>query len=176
MNINWQVAAAISEVIGAVAVVISLIYLAYQVRQNTRAIRGSTLDAITDHMQDELRWSAEIGHIWRKVFEAPDTLTFEESWQLGEWTNAAFTARQNEYHQYCHGLLDKEVWLASENIIRLLVSLDWVREWWERHARNDRSAGFVDLVDRLIAEDRRSAQAEIEAVIPSGRSGAGDPA
>lgn len=165
MEIDWQVAAAISEVIGAVAVVVSLIYLAYQVRQNTRAIRGSTLDAITDHQQDELRWSAEIAHIWNKVFEKPESLTFEESWQLGEWTNAAFTARQNEFHQYRHGLLDEDVWLASENIIRLLVNLDWVRNWWQEHARNDRSAEFVELVDGIIAGQPRNATAELEAAL-----------
>ena len=41
MNINWDIIAAVSEAIGAIAVVISLIYLAFQVRQNTRAIRGA---------------------------------------------------------------------------------------------------------------------------------------
>ena len=168
MAIDWQVAAAISEVVGAVAVVISLVYLAYQVRQNTRAIRGSTLDAITDHQQDELRWSAEISHIWKKALDAPDTLTFDESWQLGEWTNAAFTARQNEFHQYRHGLLDKEVWLASENIIRLLVAIEWVRNWWQEHARNDRSAEFAALVDRIIDENDRDVVSEIGAALGFG--------
>ena len=170
MTIDWQVAAAISEVIGAIAVVISLAYLAYQVRQNTRAIRGSTLDAITDHMQDELRWSAEIAHIWKKAFDAPETLTFDESWQLGEWTNAAFTARQNEFHQYRHGLLDKDVWLASENIIRLLVGIDWTRNWWLEHARNDRSSEFADLVDRLIEESDRDVRSEIDTVLRTGKT------
>ena len=168
MTIDWQVAAAVSEVVGAVAVVISLVYLAYQVRQNTRAIRGSTLDAITDHQQDELRWSAEISHIWKKALDAPDTLTFDESWQLGEWTSAAFTARQNEFHQYRHGLLDKEVWLASENIIRLLVAIEWVRNWWQEHARNDRSAEFVALVDRIIHENERDPRSEIDAALGPG--------
>ena len=110
---NWQVAAAISEVVGAIAVIVSLIYLAFQVRQNTRALRGATLDAITNHQQDELRWSADMAPIWKKVFQSPDDLTFEESWQASEWLNAAFTARQNEYFQFRHGLLDEEVWALT---------------------------------------------------------------
>lgn len=165
MNIDWQVAAAISEVIGALAVIVSLIYLAYQVRQNTRAIRGSTLDAITDHMQDELKWSSEMAHIWKKVIESGDELTFEESWQLSEWVTAAFTARQNEFHQYRHGLLDEEIWKASENIIRLLIGMDWVQTWWAEFGRNDRSAAFVAYVEELAAQSTRDATGEIGAAL-----------
>lgn len=164
MNIDWQLAAAISEVVGAAAVVVSLIYLAFQVRQNTRAIRGATLDAITSHQKDELQWSAGLAPIWKKLLETREPLTFEESFQLGEWVTAAFTARQNEYHQFRHGLLDREVWLASENIIRLLVGLEWIRNWWEAQGRRDRSADFTRLVDRLIAEDRRDVAVEFEAI------------
>ena len=165
MNIDWQVAAAIAEVVGAAAVVVSLIYLAYQVRQNTRAIRGATLDAITDHMQDELKWSSEMAHIWKIVLDEPKELTFEESWQLSEWVTAAFTARQNEFHQYRHGLLDKDIWKASENIIRLLVGMEWVQNWWTEFGRNDRSAAFVELVDKIAAENRRDATGEIHAAL-----------
>ena len=50
--------------------------------------------------------------------EEPATLTYEESWQLSEWVTAAFTARQNEYHQYRQGMLDEEVSSKREYIIR----------------------------------------------------------
>ena len=162
MNINWQVAAAISEVIGAIAVVISLVYLAFQVRQNTRAIRGSTLDAITNHQQDELRWSAEMAPAWKKVFDGvEDELTFEESWAISEWLHAAFTARQNEYFQYRHGLLDREVWQASENIIRGLVGIEWVRKWWQEHGRMDRTEAFSRLVDGILEATARDVSTEL---------------
>ena len=169
MTIDWQTAADIAEVIGGVAVVVSLVYLAYEVRQNTRAIRGATLDSITSHMKSELKWSGEMAHIWKKVFRAPDTLTFEESWELGEWTNAALTARQNEFHQFRHGLLDQEVWEASENIIRLLMCIDWVQSWWNEHGRNDKTAEFVALVDRLAATGGRDSVKELEAVFAAAK-------
>ncbi len=35
---NWEAAGALGEIVGAFAVVISLVYLAIQVRQNTTAI------------------------------------------------------------------------------------------------------------------------------------------
>ena len=149
----------------------SLIYLAFQVRQNTRAIRGATLDAITSHQREELQWSAELAPVWRKALEAPENLTFEEAFQLGEWVTAAFTARQNEYHQYRHGLLDKEIWRASENIIRLLIGIEWIRNWWREHGRRDRATDFIALVEGLISEGRRDVASELDAVLRPSRTG-----
>tara|TARA_B110000858_G_scaffold89247_1_gene103084 strand:- start:5179 stop:5370 length:192 start_codon:yes stop_codon:yes gene_type:complete len=38
---NWDAISAIGEIIGATAVVVSLVYLAVQIRQNTRQISSS---------------------------------------------------------------------------------------------------------------------------------------
>jgi hypothetical protein len=40
--LSWEVAGTIAEVIGAVAVVLSLLYLAAQIRQNTNAAKAGT--------------------------------------------------------------------------------------------------------------------------------------
>ena len=42
---NWDAIGAIGEVIGALAVFITLGYLAIQIRQNTKAVRASALDS-----------------------------------------------------------------------------------------------------------------------------------
>ncbi len=39
---NWDAIGAIAELLGAVGVIASLVYLAGQIRQNTRATRGAT--------------------------------------------------------------------------------------------------------------------------------------
>ena len=39
---SWEIAASIAEIVSAVAVVISLLYVANEVRQNTIASRAST--------------------------------------------------------------------------------------------------------------------------------------
>ena len=42
---NWEAAGAIGEIISALAVFLTLIYLALQIRQNTKAVRASAIDA-----------------------------------------------------------------------------------------------------------------------------------
>ncbi len=39
---------ALGELIGGIAIIGSLIYVGIQIRQNTRAVRGSTLHKVTD--------------------------------------------------------------------------------------------------------------------------------
>ena len=86
---NWEAISAVGEVLGAGGVIISLIYLAAQIRQNTRAIRGATLNAVTQHQQFELKWSAEIGSSLRKAIHAPDTMSEDDTWQVSEWVTSA---------------------------------------------------------------------------------------
>jgi hypothetical protein len=42
MDINWEAVGAIGEIVGAVAVVLTLGYLAVQIRQNTNASRAQS--------------------------------------------------------------------------------------------------------------------------------------
>jgi hypothetical protein len=46
---NWDAIGAIAEAIGALAVIITLVYLTFQLRQNTRAIEHSTYRGVIDN-------------------------------------------------------------------------------------------------------------------------------
>ena len=48
---NWEAIGAVAEFVGAVAVVITLIYLISQLRQNTKALRSSSYGSI--HQQED---------------------------------------------------------------------------------------------------------------------------
>ena len=48
MDLNWEAIGAIGEILGATAVFASLIYLASQIRQNTRTARSTTRQAIAE--------------------------------------------------------------------------------------------------------------------------------
>ena len=45
---NWEALGAIGEIVGAVAVIATLGYLAVQIRQNTRALKASTHQSLSD--------------------------------------------------------------------------------------------------------------------------------
>ena len=156
---NLDAWAAIAEIISAIAVIITLIYLAVQVRHskesldaNTKAILGTTLDSLTQNQQTELRWSADTAAVWKKVLEDPDSLTFEDSWQASEWMTAAMSARQNEYRQYRQGLLEEDVWESIQNVVRILMGVGWARKWFEDYGNEVLTDDFVQVVEGILKE------------------------
>jgi hypothetical protein len=51
--VNWEAISAIGQIVGAIAVVISLIYLAREIRRNARAERLAGMDSL-------IRWLGEL--------------------------------------------------------------------------------------------------------------------
>lgn len=149
---NWDAIGAIGETLGALAVVISLLYLAAQIRQNSRVVKGTSAQSITQTIQSELRWSSDMGEIMVKVINDPDSLSPVEAFQLGEWTTAAMWARQNEYIQYQQKLIDEGVWHGCRGILHSTFSIPWMRVWWLSFDKTVFTDDFLMLVDEVISE------------------------
>jgi len=79
MEWNWDIAAVISEFVSALAVVISLIYLAAQVRQNTRLMRTSAKHRLTETSQQLVYQAADNADVWVKLMNGEAASTAEEN-------------------------------------------------------------------------------------------------
>ena len=143
----------LGELIAALATLATLVYLATQIRQNTQAVRGSTVHHVTQTQQQELQWGCEIAEAFTKAMETPGELTTAETWQMNEWLLSATAARQNEFFQYQHGYIDAEVWTESENIIHMMLSFKWARHWWVTVGRPLFATEFVAVVDELLTKE-----------------------
>jgi hypothetical protein len=64
--VNWEAISAIGQIVGAIAVVISLIYVAREIRRNARTERVASMDSLN-------RWLREVAHrvIVKEVPQAP---------------------------------------------------------------------------------------------------------
>ena len=49
---NWGAIGAVGEIIGALAVFLTLVYLAIQIRQNTKSVQASAVDASISKVND----------------------------------------------------------------------------------------------------------------------------
>lgn len=161
---DWTAIIAVSELVATIGVIISLVYVARQIRQNTRAVKGATTHAVTERQQTELHWSHEIAGIFTKAIETPGELSSSEAWSLSEWLSSAIVMRQNEYRQYRLGLLEDEVWNQSERVISMLLGFPWGRHWWKvvgREQVNPRLAGHIDglLQDSELVDWKAALQA-----------------
>ena len=117
---------ALGEFVGAIAVVATLVYLAVQIRQNTRSMEESrrlalaqTYQMRADALQEMLVAAADserIGPIITKLVEAGypedlsslESLTSVERGAFRQWHIAQQTHWDNMYYQYQQGFLDEE--------------------------------------------------------------------
>lgn len=143
----------IGELVGGVAVVASLVYLALQVRQNTRAVRGSTLHLNTDlwaslflRLSDESVAQAYVSGMAGR----PDIKPLHYT-QFYFICKTMFLALEDQFYQARQGTLDPEIYAAYERATsEQLLAFAGFRIWWLQ-TRSTFSPHFVERVDALIA-------------------------
>jgi hypothetical protein len=146
----------LGEFVGGFFVVISLIYLAYQVRQNTRSLRAENYGRLLDRMstlQSAISADAELNRIFTVGAEHPGRLTRSErvrfSWALYELIgNGEFM-----YHQFREGMLPAAVWKRWEVTVGWWMSHPGIRAWWTSKP-TPFSVDFSEFVDQMIRDDR----------------------
>ena len=152
---NW---AAIAEIVSAVAVVVTLIYLAIQIKHskesldaNTKAIRGQAISDITRNVHDQMHMLIQ-GHDIAGMFErfvADETLDQRDAFLLDSVLTAVFVARQNEFFQWKQGLLDDDVFTSLHHVILTLLGSPNGQHWWQNEGHRMFAPAFIDFVDEL---------------------------
>ncbi len=146
---------AIGELVGGVAVLATLVYLAIQIRQNTASNRFlATHNLVTGHAganllvasHEDLANIVQTGVMSgaRETLEPHAQLRFN-TWLVGLWSQVEFA-----YFQYRAGQLEESIWKRMEYEIETFLSLPGTSLWWaEDKARF--SPAFVEFVDRTLA-------------------------
>ncbi|MEM7502908.1 MAG: hypothetical protein AAF417_12725 [Pseudomonadota bacterium] len=157
---------AIGEFVGAIGVIVTLIYLAVQIRQNTRAMEegrrlalAQTYQMRSDALQDMLvrAASSEVGAILVRLTSAGypenvgalDALSAEERGRFRQWQIAQQTHWDNMHYQYQQGFLDEEYFEDAfvDRVTRLAPT------WRALNLTSGRSSFFAEI-ERL--EERQS--------------------
>ena len=129
---NWDALGAIAEFVGAIAVIATLIYLAIQIRQNTRSMDENRKVELSRNYQQlaELRTSmlssvaesAELASIYVKVSKMEpgslSGLTEEEIIRLKYRETVNLTVNEVTLYQYENGLIDQRAYESSRKVFR----------------------------------------------------------
>ena len=113
---NWDAVGAIGELVGATAVLITLIYLMIQVRQHSRSISSMATQSIISQF-NELTMRLASDPILAKAFEQglsnPESLSDDDAYRFTWLSRAMMNNYLNLYHQYMHGACPKNLWLRT---------------------------------------------------------------
>ncbi len=162
---NWEALGAIGETLGALGVIVTLVYLAIQIRQNTQSMHegrrltlAQTYQMRADALQDMLVQAAtsSIGGIIVKLteagypedFSALDQLDAEELGRFRLWQIAQQSHWDNMHYQYQQGYLDEEYYedAIKERVARLAPT-------WQALGLTQGRKSFFEEIQRLSGND-----------------------
>ena len=129
---NWEAIGALGEVFGAIAVVLSLVYLGAQVRHNTRALRGSASASAVAGFRD---WNANLigdpvmTRIFRKGVEDMNSLDEDERAQFLVIIFNFVKTYEDLHYQHAQGAMGLAVWTGWEKMGAVYLTSPGIRQF-----------------------------------------------
>ena len=140
------------EMLGIVALLIGLIFVGLELRQNTTAIQAATMQGLSDASQDYfllLGSDAELANIVRTGRNTPDQLNEKEALQFFYLTRSQWIRFQNAFLQYQRGTMGDEDWAFYDSLI-----CDSGHVAWNDH-KSHLAKTFVDYAEACFADKGR---------------------
>ncbi len=151
---NWEAIGAIAEIVGAAAVVITLAYLAIQIRNGTRVARSATRQAIAEmsmSMGTDLVADKELTVALLKDFKSEEL--DEADWvRLLARNYIAMRHYENIYYQYQTGMIEEDEWQGFRRNLKAMLQWRSAREYWKNESQYYSDA-FRAEVQRIVAGD-----------------------
>jgi len=140
----------ISELIASVAVLISLIYLAIQVKHNSKVSSANARHAISQFALDFSIHKAEYADRLAKVLES--TNLTEGDIQFRWWNHMmVFLHAETYFHHYELGLMPRKHWKGYKKYVNNYLKSPGILEFWN-DVGNAFSVDFSKWIDQLIID------------------------
>ena len=150
----------IGEFVGAIGVIITLIYLAIQIRQNTAMLKQQSL-GVTGAAETE--GAAEAMDIYLATARDPglanliyngirsyQALSSVDQFRFSGYWHGCFMTHQNFYLQHERGALGDRAWGTYSRNIDQYMRLPGVIEWWNRGAKSVFDEEFQHYLDAKV--------------------------
>jgi hypothetical protein len=150
---NWEMLAAIGQLAAVCVGIPSLIYLAVQIREQTRERRQSAVNALAVQWGDltcALHESAEFSAIYLRGLQSFDALDSISKLRFSAFFNRFLKNSQAMYFAHRDGILTDELWGEIERTMTDLIGYPGVQQWWKTR-RHWHSQEFASVVDAIIA-------------------------
>ena len=139
-----------AQLIASIGVIVSLFYLAAQVRQNTRSSRAIVVDSLARSMHDlafemaqndQLLMTATMLKNWSSASEL-------ERARYASFMLGYFKLFENGWFQMRQGTLERDQWEGYEAFLRTVWIQPTVKTWWSMR-RTFFAPGFRKYVESL---------------------------
>ena len=138
-----------AEIISAIAVLITLIYLAIQIRQGTVSTKSNAYqnwlavhDSVFGSLDDE-----NLSTVINSGLVDTKNLTEENYVTFINWMRRYLYLQQAQYDLYRNGIINDELWECNRNDLIGIFRFPGARQYWDAGAKQHFSQSFVELVE-----------------------------
>ena len=150
---NWNAAGAIGEIVGATAVVVSVIYLAIQIRgQTEQAKLAATRDLMNSFNEslDRIVDDPTIAKLWLDGIYAYNDLPNTDRIRVSSLNQRLMRLIEQHHLHIKKGHIDPSFFASMDRAYSDWITKPGVQQWWES-AKDMFEAGFAGIVDSQIA-------------------------
>jgi hypothetical protein len=148
--VDWNALGAIGETFGAVAVIVTLLYLAKQIRQNSLAVQVAALRDTTsqwNHWSELLASSPGLADIVARGNRSYKELPEGDALRYGAFVQIFFDNAESYRTLVKEHKVEKDIHVIEE-IVRRRICTSGFAEWWDENT-DDYDQGFIDWVNGL---------------------------
>jgi len=156
---NWEAIGSIAEVMGAAGVIVSLIYLAAQIRDQNRESRSATTNALTQQWNSVMYGmssSESLGNIYIRGLDSFDELPAGEKIRFTTLLSQITQITESLHKHYLEGKLDPDLWRGYDARMKDLFSQPGAKSWWgtRRHWFSEKAQLYLDAIVTESSERR----------------------
>ena len=145
------------EILGALGVILSLIFVGVQIRESNRATLSAMASASVDSIS---AWYVEIGNndqssaLFYQYLANPDSLSPEQKFQAVMNLHGLFLIFQNTYYLANEGTLETQIQHTLTEAIAGVKEQPGLLLFWKQR-RSIFMKGFQNYVDSILSSDRK---------------------
>jgi hypothetical protein len=157
--VTLQDLGSLGEFVGAIAIVVSFVYLAMQIRSNTRQVEentrsirvgqlDSTLQAFS-RFRERLINNSEVAELWQRGLQDRSTLKGSERLRFD---TLLLDLIANVQAVYLRGEITSDPfhWNNTVESVEQILKTPGARDWWSS-GRSGCHEGFAEIIDQLLA-------------------------
>src|SRR5207247_7065025 len=149
---NWEAISAVSQLVGSIAVVFSVLYLGIQVHRSTRVARLATQDAAATALRDVTKpfmENADLERVWRVGLEDLNALSAQDQARFFHAAYQFLKASETIHFHYVYGLMDRQLWEGWRGLLRHYVAAPRIAHYWKLRPEvfSERFRIFVDVLE-----------------------------
>src|SRR5215831_6607543 len=151
--VNWEAVSAIGQIVGALAVAISLIYVAREVRSSAHATREASMRSVSESYTrwiQQLSAHPELRELYYRGIHDFNSLEGADLVGFSVLMLEAFRPNAEIYHQRSQGLFGPRLSRGFEVSFLELKAYPGVQAWWRSrsHWFREEFANYINQIQR----------------------------